>query len=388
MDCVITAAKLKRKPNVLKRYGLNFEQEIMGRSCDEPSVKWGRFLRGVLVGSEVRAALCKCFTLPFLTLTNPLWSVLFRLEGVSHDLEKPLRHNAVELRQRKLDARIRRRLERLADSVRINNRPVTECSLKPLQWLASGNWPSLSLLLVLLASCSRRFEAQRDFLSRRFTLIFFLTCLNLEWMSASRLLFEVVDHLMRRHVLGPVQAWPSSMHQFKRRLKNLRQTAHKLQRQPGMAEKPALHVLQALIIELDAYLPGLTDLEVCAADTRRYKWAPEFPSVFRRWRKQTGRKANTYFCFTGLALDPKVVQGWQFAAHATAVRPVDAHHCHRSPAASVDRAPARHRPRCAWPCRATGVRRSVRFQLKLGLDGGRQLAKECLQCLNLTRLLA
>lgn len=322
MDSVIIAAKLKRKPSVLKRYGLNFEQEIMGRSCDEPSVKWGRFLRGVLVGSQVRAALCKCFTLLFLTLTNPLWSVLFRLEGVSHDFEKTLRHNAVELSQRKLDARIRRRLERLVDSVRINDRPVTECSLKPLQWLATGSWSSLSLLLVLLASRSRRFEAQRDWLSRRFTLIFFLACLNPEWKSASRLLFEVVDHLMRRHIVGPVQAWPSSLHQFKRRLKNLRLTAHKLQRQPGMAKKPVLHVLQALIMELDAYLPGLTDLEVCAADTRRYTCAPEFDSVFRRWRKQTGRKADTYFCFTGLAFDPKVVQGWQFAAHATVDRHV------------------------------------------------------------------
>jgi hypothetical protein len=178
------------------------------------------------------------------------------------------------------------------------------------------------LLLALLASRSRRFEAQRDWLSRRFTLLFFLTCLNPEWISASRLLFEVVDHLMRRHVLGPVQAWPSSLHQFKRRLKNLRQTAHKLQRQPGMAEKPSLHVLQALIMELDAHLPVLTDLEVCAADTRRYKWAPAFVSVFRRWRKQTGRKTGTYFCFSGLAFDPKVVQGWQFAVHSSAVRPV------------------------------------------------------------------
>ncbi|MNN15357.1 hypothetical protein D3C81_1284590 [compost metagenome] len=294
----------------------------MGRSCDEPNVKWGRFLRGVLVGSEVRAALCKCFTLLFLTLTNPLWSVLLRLESVSHDLEKNRRHNAVELRQRILDARIRRPLERLVDSARINDRPVTECSLKPLQWLASGNWPTLSLLLALLASRSRRFEAQQDWLSRRFTLIFFLTCLNPEWRSASRLLFEVVDHLMRWQVLGPAQAWPSSLHQFKRRLKNLRQTAHKLQRQPGVAKKPSLHVLQTLIMELDASMPVLTDLEVCAADTLRYKWAPTFASVFRRWRKQTGRKANTYFCFIGPALDPKVVQGWQFAAHAPVDEPL------------------------------------------------------------------
>jgi hypothetical protein len=313
INTLIIAAKIKREPSSLMRWGQDFERQFLGFRCDDPSMKWRRYLRGVLVAPGLRAALCKRFTIVFMVLINPLWGVLFQLEAFSHELDKLLRLGAGKLEWRKLHERNRRIRERLAGSIQSDDHYLDKCSLKHWQPIAYSDWGCLCFALVILWSRSSRLEAQRVWLSRRFSQIFLLVCLHPEMTGATRLLFQIVDRLIRQVVLCPVRGWPSSLQQFKRRLKNLRRLVFALQRQCGMTENQALKMVHAMFIDLDNVAPRLTDEDVCAPRMPINFCSPKLAPLFKRCRKQMRRKNGRYFSFKRWKLDVKAVQGWKIS---------------------------------------------------------------------------
>lgn len=303
---LISAAKLKRDPSVLMRWGQNFEQEL-GLTCDELRNKWVGFLCGVLVESRLRAALCKRFIMLAVVLINPLWTVLFRLEAVAHKLEKHARNHPDSFIQRKLTKNVCHPLDMLAYSIRLGDQPLTERSIRSLQWFSQGHWQSLALLLAILASRFAHFETLRTWLRRRFTLIFLLTCLRPELKGATRLLFQVVDGLMRQHLLDPVSAWPSSLRQFKRRLKLLQHVVRKLQRQYRISDKDTLTLIHALYIDWNGRRSVLNEFN--KGPTAAYPAsAYEVARILKRHHRRMHGNKGAFFSFAGLPIDPKVEQ--------------------------------------------------------------------------------
>ncbi|MDI3357930.1 hypothetical protein MO767_26840 [Pseudomonas sp. UYIF39] len=307
INAVIAAAGIEREPCALKRLGQQIERD-WGLTSDDQTAKWRRFLRGALVGTVVRAALCQRFFSLVLVLLNPLIMVLGCLESAASDLDEldcRVGSHSVYTKVK----HIRSRLEILAKSVRFNGRPLTAHSLQSLQQCTFGNWRWLALLLAILASRSSPFEVLRNWLSRHFTLILLLSCLTSELQGISVLLFQVLDRQIGRGVLCPIDTWPSSVWRFNRGLKNLRELLCNLQRHyVGISEEEALRAIHALLIEPKNEVIWVSIFDLHSAVTCIDVSAPEVELIIKRSRKQKYRNKRHFYVLVNMARDPKLVQ--------------------------------------------------------------------------------
>jgi hypothetical protein len=307
INCLIIFAKIKRDPCALKRWGQAFEREV-GFTCDEQSAKWRRFLRGALVAPYLRAALCKRFFGCALVLISPLWEVLARLEGAALVLDRldsgNMDHSILtQVRH------VRCKLDTLAQSIRFNDQPLAERSLRAFKPCTAGFWPNLGFLLAILASRSSDAETLRTWLSRHFTLIFLLTCLAPGLQGTTRFLFQIVDRLIRRDILCPVHAWPTSVQRFKRSLKNLSKLMRKLRRHHvRMTEDDALSVIHAFFTDPDNEVALSSVLGAHSAGTRFDVGAPAVDLMFRQCRKKMYSGKWEIYYFEGMELDPKLLE--------------------------------------------------------------------------------
>jgi hypothetical protein len=307
INAVIAAAGIEREPCALKRFGQEVERD-WGLTSDDQTAKWRRFLRGAMVGTVVRAALCQRFCSLVLVLLNPLFMVLVRLESAASDLDELDCHVGSHSVYTKVK-HIRSRLEILAQSVRFNDRPLTVQSLQSLQQCAFVNWRWLALLLAILASRSSPFEILRNWLSRHFTLILLLSCLTSELQGISVLLFQVLDRQVCRGVLCPIDTWPSSVWRFHRGLKNLRELMCNLQRHYiGISEEEALRVIHALLIDPKSEVIWVSVFDLHSAITCIDVSTPEVELILKQSRRQKYRNKGHFYVLVNMALDPKLVQ--------------------------------------------------------------------------------
>lgn len=311
INTLIVSVGIKRHPAVLTRWGHHFEKQDIDPVCNDLSVKWRRFLRGVLVGTYLRVKLCKRFVRLFFVMINPLWVVLFHLELFTHKFAALVRLGSGARERRALARRYRDKRETLVATIRIGDQDLSKASLKSLsQVLFVGGWQRLAFSLAIIASRSLRWEAHRTWLHRRFSVIFLLACLHPEMTGATRLLYQVIDHLIRQGMLCPPRAWPKSLHEFTRRLSNLRRLVRKLQRQRGMTEQDALRMVRDFFNDLSNKTPLFTDLDVCSAGIPVNVCSPELAPLFERCYRQRRWKYEPCCEFRGLKLDPKALQGW------------------------------------------------------------------------------
>ncbi|VVO09545.1 hypothetical protein PS712_03343 [Pseudomonas fluorescens] len=307
----IMAAKLARNAPALKRWCERFEHGYE-RQVDPLSRKYAGYLRGVMVEAYLRLLLCKRFVILIMVLGNPLWRVLRRLEGTARKLDQLAQDDRFDkgLRLRvKLENKVFHPLDRLAFYIREGKFPETGHPLKSMEQYANGDWRCLAILLAVHASRSVRYQAQRDWLSRHFTLAFMLICLQPELMGATRLMFQVVDHLIRQHVLAPVWAWPRSRSQFKRRLKQLREQVRKLQCRFGINQDDAIKVIHAAFMDWNPERAILTEplrTSSSATPIRRSTVA----RILERDRRC--RCKPDFWAFPGLGMEPALAQFSRF----------------------------------------------------------------------------
>lgn len=304
----IMAAKIARNTAALKQWCENFEREDYGRLVDPLSKKCAGYLRGVRVEAYLRLLLCKRFFILTMVLINPIWGLLRRLNGAARELDQLAQDDAIDA-----DPRLRRKLENkafhpldmLAFHIREGKFPETGHPLKSVEPYTNGDWRCFAILLAVHASRSTRFQTQRDWLSRRFALAFMLICLQPELMGATRLMFQVVDHLIRQGVLASVWAWPRSLSQFKRWLKQLREQVRKLQYRYGISQDDAIKVTHATFIDWNPERAIVTD------PMRTSSRAPpiRMSAVVRILERDRRRRGKNYFwAFPGLPAEPMAAQ--------------------------------------------------------------------------------
>jgi hypothetical protein len=304
----IMAAKIARNADGLRQWCEKFEREDYGRQVDPLSRKYTGYLRGVMVEAYLRLLLCKRFFLLIRVLINPLWGVLRCLDGVARELGQLAQDDAIDS-----DPRLRRKLENkafhpldmLAFHIREGKFPEAGHPLKSVEPYANGDWRCFAILLAVHASRSARFQTQRDWLSRRFTLAFMLICLQSELMGTTRLMFQVVDYLIRQRVLASVWAWPRSLSQLKRRLKLLREQVRKLRCRYDISQDDAIKVIHATFIDWSAERASVTDPMRTAFSATPIRTSA-VARILERDRRRRGR--NYFWVFPDLPMAPLVAQ--------------------------------------------------------------------------------
>jgi hypothetical protein len=278
---VVMAAQCARSPGALERWGEAFEAQVFqGRRPEESTHKWRRYLKGVLVGPALRVALMRQrpFTGLLLVLTNPLWSILAWLE-------KPTRLP-----------------DRFADDLRLNDRPLSRVTLKSCLRLIKGStWIVLCIQLAILASHSNRYYEARVLFGRHFTLSLLLMCSEPELTGTARLLYEIISTHLVSGRLAPVHGWPTSLHAFKLRLKQV----HALKRWLRSRNPKATITPSALLFEL------LTDNTCRAALSQNAD--DRIQAIWPRCRRLASRNVRiargTVFNFATLACHPAAFRG-------------------------------------------------------------------------------
>ena len=155
INTLIVSANIKRDHTVLTCWGHHFEKQDIDPRCNDLSVKWRSYLRGVLVGTYLRVKLCKRFVRLFFVMINPLWVVLFHLELFTHKFATLVRLGSGRRERRALARRYRDKRESLVKKITIGDQYLSESSLKSLsRVLFAGGWQRLAFSLAIIASRS------------------------------------------------------------------------------------------------------------------------------------------------------------------------------------------------------------------------------------------
>lgn len=182
---VIFYAGCSRTPGALERWGEAFEAAEFGQPPpEESSHKWRRYLKGVLVGPQLRVRLMRRHIGLLFALGDLLWSVLAWLEKPTRDCNQ------------------------LARVLRINGKPLSHHNRKQfLQVLSGPDWRLLVYMLAILATSDGRYRVERNWLQRHFTVLFLLVCTEPQLAGAEEMLFKVLTAHFRSGRLAPPNYW-------------------------------------------------------------------------------------------------------------------------------------------------------------------------------------